>query len=152
MGFSRQERWNGLPFPSPGGLPNPGIEPGRPALQADSLPSEPPGKPQWTMRPHELKCWILEQRKVYLFQGHASRTGWRLLKRPDVFQGRSFYRSDIWGEGCRCVTLLWLVGGKITGWPSRNLHHQPLVPTTLGLCSSSPWVGVLVPTEELRDL
>ena len=46
MGFSRQEYWNGLPFPSPGDLPNPGIEPGSPALQADSLPSEPPGKPQ----------------------------------------------------------------------------------------------------------
>ena len=40
MGFSRQEYWSGLPFPSPGDLPNPGIEPGSPALQADSLPSE----------------------------------------------------------------------------------------------------------------
>ena len=43
--FSRQEYWTGLPFPSPGDLPNPGIEPGSLALQADSLPSEPPGKP-----------------------------------------------------------------------------------------------------------
>ena len=40
MGFPRQEYWNGLPFPSPG------IEPGSPALQADALPSEPPGKPK----------------------------------------------------------------------------------------------------------
>ena len=40
MGFSRQEYRSGLPFPSPGNLPNPGIEPGSPALQADSLPSE----------------------------------------------------------------------------------------------------------------
>ena len=45
MGFSRQEYWNGLPFPSPGDLPNLGIEPRSPALQVDSLPSEPPGKP-----------------------------------------------------------------------------------------------------------
>ena len=45
MEFSRQEYWSGLPFPSPGDLPNPGIEPGSPALQADALPSEPPGKP-----------------------------------------------------------------------------------------------------------
>ena len=45
MEFSRQEYWSGLPFPSPGDLPNPGIEPGSPTLQADSLPSEPPGKP-----------------------------------------------------------------------------------------------------------
>ena len=43
MGFSRQKCWNGLPFPSPGDLPHPGIEPWSPALQADALPSEPPG-------------------------------------------------------------------------------------------------------------
>ena len=40
MGFSRQEYWNGLPFPSPEDLPDPGIEPRSPALQADALPSE----------------------------------------------------------------------------------------------------------------
>jgi len=45
MGFSRQEYWSGLPFPSPGDLPDPGIKPGSPELQADSLPSEPPGNP-----------------------------------------------------------------------------------------------------------
>ena len=45
MGFSRQEYWSGLPFSSPRGLPNLGIESGSPALRADSLPSEPPGKP-----------------------------------------------------------------------------------------------------------
>ena len=44
MGFSRQEYWSELPFPSPGDIPNPGIKPGSPALQADALPSEPPGK------------------------------------------------------------------------------------------------------------
>ena len=45
MGFSRQEYWSEVPFPSPGNLPSPGNEPGSPALQADALPSEPPGKP-----------------------------------------------------------------------------------------------------------
>ena len=45
MGFSRQEYWSGLPFPSPGDLPNPGIEPGSPTLQAGALSSEPPWKP-----------------------------------------------------------------------------------------------------------
>ena len=46
MGFSRYEYWSGLTFPSPGDLPDPGMEPGGfPALQADVLPSEPPGKP-----------------------------------------------------------------------------------------------------------
>ena len=41
MEFSRQEYWSGLPFPSPGDLPDPGIEPGSPSLQADALLSEP---------------------------------------------------------------------------------------------------------------
>ena len=44
-GFSRKEYWSGLPFPSPGDLPNPGIKPRSPTLQADSLLTEPPGKP-----------------------------------------------------------------------------------------------------------
>ena len=44
MGFSRQEYWTGLPFPSPGDLPDPGIEPGSPALEANGLTSEPPGR------------------------------------------------------------------------------------------------------------
>ena len=44
MGFSRHEYWSGWLFPSPGNLPDPGIEPGYPAVQVDSLPSEPPGK------------------------------------------------------------------------------------------------------------
>ena len=46
MEFSRQEYWSGLPFPSSGNLPHPGIKPKSPALQADALPSEPPGNLQ----------------------------------------------------------------------------------------------------------
>ena len=45
MEFSREEYWSGLPYPSPGDLPHPQIKPGSPALQADTLPSGPPGKP-----------------------------------------------------------------------------------------------------------
>ena len=48
MEFSRQEYWNGYPFPSPGDLPNPGMERRSPALQANSLPPEPQGKPKTT--------------------------------------------------------------------------------------------------------
>ena len=48
MGFFRQEYWSGLPFPPPEDLPDPGIEPWTPAMQADSLPFEPPGKPKNT--------------------------------------------------------------------------------------------------------
>ena len=50
MKFSRQGYWSGLPFPSPGNLPNLGIEPGSPALGADALLSEPPGKPEYMMQ------------------------------------------------------------------------------------------------------
>jgi len=49
MEFSRQEYWNGLPFPSPGDLPDPGIESRSPVLQADSLLSEPPEKSLMTL-------------------------------------------------------------------------------------------------------
>ena len=59
MGFPRQEYWSGLPFPLPGALPDPGMEPSSPALQAHSLPSEPPGKQRdremgWSQR----KDWL----------------------------------------------------------------------------------------------
>ena len=57
MGFSRQECWSGLPFPSPGDLPHPGIKPGSPALWADALPSEPLGKPWTTMAALFLVFW-----------------------------------------------------------------------------------------------
>ena len=52
MGFPRQEYWSGLPFPSPGDLPDPGIKPRSPELQTDFLPSEPPGKP-WCFNQHK---------------------------------------------------------------------------------------------------
>ena len=48
VGFSRQEHWSGLPFPPAGDLPHPGIKPASPTLQADPIPSEPPGKPEVT--------------------------------------------------------------------------------------------------------
>ena len=56
MGFSRQEYWSGLPFPSPGDLPDPGIEPRSPALQADALTSEPPGSPKKYGMLHKFVC------------------------------------------------------------------------------------------------
>ena len=59
MGFSRQEYWSGLPFPSPGDLPNPGIEPGSLALQADSLPSVPLGKPNKQNKQNHVEFELL---------------------------------------------------------------------------------------------
>ena len=63
MEFSRQEYWSGLPFPSPGDLPDPGIKPRSPALQADSLPSE----------PLEMYRWLLILESV----GGGKKLGWK---------------------------------------------------------------------------
>ena len=52
VGFSRQEYWSGLPCTPPGDLPNPRIKPESPALQVDSLPSEPPGESQQEQKQH----------------------------------------------------------------------------------------------------
>ena len=75
MGFSRQECWSGLPFPSPGDLPDPGIEPGFPALQADALLSEPPGKPNtWQLeRNIALTRWIFVGKEMSLLFNMLSR-------------------------------------------------------------------------------
>ena len=62
MGFSRQKCWSGLTFPSPGDLPDPEIEPGSPALQADALPSEPPGKPQMDIHPSKMHHQFSEEK------------------------------------------------------------------------------------------
>ena len=68
MEFSRQEYWSGLPFPSPGDLPDPGIKPMSLALQAGSLPSEPPGKPKNTVTQHKSRSggWCAEMRVTSL--------------------------------------------------------------------------------------
>ena len=62
MGFSRQQYWSGLPFPSPGDLPNPGIEPGSPALEAEALTSEPPEF--WRIAGRDKKAFLGEQCKT----------------------------------------------------------------------------------------
>ena len=63
VGFSRQEYWSGLPFPSPGDLPDPGTEPGSPALQADSLPTELQEKPFFLI--YILSKVVLESLLMY---------------------------------------------------------------------------------------
>ena len=78
MEFSRPENWSGLPFPSPGDLPNPGIEPRFPTLQADSLPAEPPAKPKnigvgslsllQRIFPTQESNWGLLHRRQILYQ------------------------------------------------------------------------------------
>ena len=68
MGFSRQEYWRELPFASPGDFPNPGIEPGSPAWQADDLPSEPPGKSSTLLSSFSTR-FIAPLRQLFILEG-----------------------------------------------------------------------------------
>ena len=65
MGFSWQEYWSVLPFPSTGNLADPGSEPRSPALQADTLLSEPPGNPSWKERYDKSRQCIKKQRQHF---------------------------------------------------------------------------------------
>ena len=80
MGFFRQEYWSGLPFPSPGDLPNPGIKPGSPTLQADTLQSEPPGKTPWR-RAWQPKNKIFIQSQNTFLQINYKRKGYFTVKK-----------------------------------------------------------------------
>ena len=60
-----EEYWSGLPLPSPGDLPDPGIEPRSPALQADALPSEPPGKQDQKKAESEKKVKLLSRVRLF---------------------------------------------------------------------------------------
>ena len=82
MGFSRQEYWNGLPFPSPGDLPNSGIEPGSPELHAGSLLSEPPGKSLKYLM--QCKCCV----NSCWFMTNSSFALWNVL---EIFLHSIFY-------------------------------------------------------------
>ena len=86
MGFSRQEYWSGLPFPSPADLPDPGIEPGSPALEADALTSEPPGKIQGV-------GWVVKA--VYCVSCCNFSTQWCVL---GSFHGATQAWSSFWGS------------------------------------------------------
>ena len=81
MGFSRQESWSGLPFPSSGDLPDPGIEPRSPTLEADTLTSEPPGNPSSILKEinpeYSLKRLMLQMKLQYF--GH-------LMQRADSLE------------------------------------------------------------------
>ena len=87
MEFSRQEYWSGLPFRSPGDLPNPGIKPRSPELQADSLSSAPTGKPY-------------EYMKVKVLDAQSCPTPWAVASQAPLSMG--FSRQGYWsGLPCR---------------------------------------------------
>ena len=69
LGFSRQGYWSGLPFPSPGDLPSPGIKPRSPAMQEDSSLTELTGKPLWTLGRQNSIIWLMTLAKAGLCVG-----------------------------------------------------------------------------------
>ena len=138
MEFSRQEYWSELPFPSPGGLPNPGIEPGYPALQTDSLLSEPLGKSIHigvagnTWRGEDIgdrgwasasmgqtKCLLLRLMRllpVFLTVKETQRGSWTRT------QGRSVWDSVQFSSVAQsCPTLCDPMNRSTPGLP---VHHQ----------------------------
>jgi len=97
MGFSRQEYWSGLPFPSPGDLPDPRIEPWSPALQADTLTSEPPGKPLWPLYV-EVHSYCIQFVDINIINGF-----WIL---SNVFAHLLRWSYDFYPSFCECLTLV----------------------------------------------
>ena len=91
MGFSRQEHCSGLPFPSPGDLPDPGIEPGSPSLQADTLTSEPPGKDKVP-----IPILIYEKKKK-IFKSKCCLEGLSLGRRAWIKSG-GLLSSSFWTD------------------------------------------------------
>ena len=96
MGFSRQKHWSGLPCSPPGSLPDPGIEPASPALQADSLPFEPPGKPFTAMTPFEIVTSLSWQ------TFHESSGDFNLVDTSKTLSGKYKQSLHIWQKKKTC--------------------------------------------------
>ena len=133
MVFSRQEYWSGFPFPSPGDLPNPGIKPGSPALQADALPSEPPRKPKTKSRDlpktsHELQVeLVLCLGDTGFKQSSCLLTPWismRLAQIPGVSMNTIHLPFGISDKHLQLPDFS-LVTPKFCGVPSQGPHEGP---------------------------
>ena len=132
--FSRQEYSSGLPFPSPGDLPDTGIESRSPALQADSLPSEPPGNPRRAAnRPHHPRT------KGFFSAGHRCNG-----------LSRDALKGEARGDGRCCQTVP--VGGVCdplgasychTSWDKKQVRWNR--------SDTVPWVGRLMGTDFMME-
>ena len=133
--FSRQEYWSGLPFPSPGDLPNPGIKPGSPSLQADSLSSEPPGKPIYILIP--LKCKHLRASPMIIsfnptvfltiwFFSFSSKWPYREIIHQQVNMFR-FCRSSVLIFSALCGQKIHRGGKRLSGMCVFLIDGTPLV-------------------------
>ena len=129
MGFSRQEYWSGLPFPSPGDLPDPGIEPRSPTLQADALPSEPPGKLKQCIYSSGSVCPSLETESTFSWKMSQLITS---LLRPTALSESCFQGVE---NPRNCLRVDWSLWGlwKSHTWPHRKAlrpaQHAPKAST-----------------------
>ena len=150
MGFSRQEYWGGLPFPPPRDLPNPGMEPRSPALQADTLTSEPPGKPKSHYYIEENN-WMFKPARDF---------GAPLTE--SLWMSHTFFRT------CQCGDLKWSLGSLIsfvTTWIWLRETTSPLFLEGLPVVQNLPanaggwkrrgfnsWVGKILWTRKWKPI
>ena len=148
MGFSRQEYWTGLPFPSPGDLPHPGIELRSPTLQADALTSEPP------------VCMLSKFSSVQLFE-----TLWTIAHQ--ALLSMEFSRQEYWSEfhsllqgisptqgsnpsllcllHCRQILYHWATGKAHSFFTENKISREPwLLPLLPSRHQNSPWKLLLM--------
>ena len=122
MEFSRQEYWSGWPFPSPADLPNPGIEQGSPALQADSLPTELSGKPLCGLRdPQKGSLGSPSIRVGGVSPGHPEGPAVRSLLRKDRAQTPGVSGVRAGAGGCSWTLLTW------DPLPSNSIQTSPFL-------------------------
>ena len=119
MGFSRQEYWSGLPFPSPRNLPDPGIEPRSPALVVDSLPPETSGKPPKT------GVWSSEDQRGGMGRGRGGAISCCAMLCNSQSESRSVVPDSLWPHG---LYRPWNSPGQNTGVGSLSLL-QVIFPT-----------------------
>ena len=139
VGFSRQEYWSGVPFPSPGDLPNPGIEPGSPTLQADSLLSQPPGKLCWeeTVKGQDQKqedhckgCWNNSgERCWWLTAGKEQQEHWEEWKTGCGVWEKEHYPGchlSLWSkQWCAwSLSYVWLCYPIDSSPPGSSVHED----------------------------
>ena len=137
MGFSRQEYWSGLPFPSPGDLPDPGIEPGSPALQADALTSEPPGKPLAAAAAKSLQSYPTLCDPIDGSPPGSSVSG-ILQARTLEWVAISFSNAWKWKVKVKSPSRVWLLS---TPWTAA---YQ--APPSMGFSRQEYWSGLPLPS------
>ena len=115
MEFSRQEFWSGLPSPSPGDLPDPGIEPRSLALQADSLLSEPPGTPQDTtyITATAWLCW----RTITHYRVQMRKLKPMMLSNLKLSSLSSIHLDNLW-QALRCGNIFKKLLNKTNTFPN----------------------------------